>query len=71
MQKYIKNFRFWIYNTDNIEWWNGTKEQKRGFRLTLLGNVGASLLRNMLACRGQDINRAGKGMIRAGYESVN
>ena len=32
----------------------------------LLGTLGASLLRNMLA--GRRMNRAGEGMIRAGYE---
>ena len=33
----------------------------------LLGKLGASLLGNMLAVRG--INRAGEGIIRAGYRS--
>ena len=31
----------------------------------LLGTLGASLLRNILAQKG--INRAGKGIVRAGY----
>ena len=39
---------------------NGTKEQKGGFLGILLGTLGASLLRNMLA---------GKGIVRAGYGS--
>ena len=37
---------------------NETKEQKGGFLSMLLGTLGASLLRNMLA---------GKGIVRAGY----
>ena len=36
---------------------NETKEQKRGFLSMLLGTLGASLLRNLLA---------GKGIVRAG-----
>ena len=41
------------------------KEQKRGFLSMLLGTLGASLLRNLLA--GKGINRAGEGIVRAGY----
>ena len=47
-----------------------TKEQKRGFLSMLLGTLGASLLRNLLA--GKGIVRAGtgdnkgKGIVRAG-----
>ena len=33
----------------------------------LLGTLGVSLLRNVLAGRG--INRAGKGIVRAGYRN--
>ena len=46
---------------------NEAKGQKAGFLSMLLGTLGASLLRNMLA--GKRINRAGDGMIRAGYGS--
>ena len=35
----------------------------------LLGTLGASLLRNILA--GQGINRAGEGIVRAGYGNKN
>ena len=51
---------------------NEAKEQKGGFVSMLLGTLGASLLGNMLACKG--ILRAGYGnkrrigIIRAGYE---
>ena len=44
---------------------NEAKEQKGGFLSILLGTLGASLLRNILA--GKGINRAGEGVIRAGY----
>ena len=40
---------------------NESKEQKGGFLSMLLGTLGASLLRNILA--GKRINRAGKGAI--------
>ena len=46
---------------------NEVKEQKGGFLSMLLGTSAASLLGNMLA--GKRINRAGEGLIRAGYES--
>ena len=44
---------------------NEVKEQKGGFLSMLLGTLGASLLGNILA--GKGINRAGEGVIRAGY----
>ena len=44
---------------------NEAKEQKGGFFSMLLGTLGASLLRKILA--GKSINRAGEGVIRAGY----
>ena len=44
---------------------NEAKEQKGVFLSMLLGTLGASLLRNILA--GQGIDRAGEGVIRAGY----
>ena len=43
------------------------KEQKRGFLSMLLGTLGSSLLRNMLAGRG--VVRTGGGRIRVGYGS--
>ena len=46
---------------------NEVKEQKGGFLSMLLGTLGASLLGNMLT--GKEINRAGEGVIRAGYGS--
>ena len=51
---------------------NEVKEQKRGFLSMLLGTLGASLLANMLTCKG--IVRAGygskgRGINRAGYGS--
>ena len=50
-----------------------TKEQKRGFLRMLLGTLGASLLRNMLAGKGIVRagfgNKKGKGIVRAGYEN--
>ena len=33
----------------------------------LLGTLGASLLGNILAGKGRGINRAGEGIVRAGY----
>ena len=47
---------------------NKAKEQKGRFLIMLLGTLGASLLRNMLA--GTGINRAGEGIMRAGYGST-
>ena len=43
------------------------KKQRSGFLSMLLGTVGASLLRNMLADKG--VIRAREGTIRAGYGS--
>ena len=43
------------------------KEQKGGFLRMLLGTLGASLLGSLLTGRG--INRAGEGIVRAGYGS--
>ena len=55
---------------------NEVKEQKGRFLSMLLGTVGASLLRNLLtrkgmykAGKGKGINRAGEGIVRAGYGS--
>ena len=44
---------------------NEVKKQKGGFLGMLLGKLGASLLGNMMTGRG--VNRAGDGIIRAGY----
>ena len=44
---------------------NEVKKQKGGFLSMLLGTLGASLLGNLLTGRG--INRAGEGIVRAGY----
>ena len=41
------------------------KEQKGGFLSMLLGILGAILLGNILS--GKGINRAGEGIVRAGY----
>ena len=53
---------------------NGVKEQKGGFLSMLLGPLGASLLGNLLTRqgiyrvgKGKGINRAGEGVLRAGY----
>ena len=53
---------------------NEVKEQKGGFLSTLLGTLGASLLGNLLRDKGinrlgkgRRINRAGEGVLRAGY----
>ena len=62
---------------------NEVKEQKGGFLSMLLGTLGASLLGNLLtgkgviamsqgrriyrAGKGTEINRAGEGVLRAGY----
>ena len=44
---------------------NEAKEQKGGFLSMLLGTLGACLLGSILA--GKGINRAGDGIVRAGY----
>ena len=46
---------------------NEGKEQKGGFLSMLLGTLGASLLGNILA--GKGTNRAGEGIVRAGYRN--
>ena len=55
---------------------NEAKEQKGGFLSMLLGTLGASLLGNILvgkginrAGKGQQIDRAGEVVVRAGYEN--
>ena len=57
---------------------NEVKEQKGGFFSTLLGTIGASLLGNILegkginrAEKGCGINRAGEGIVKAGYGSCS
>ena len=57
---------------------NEVKEQKGGFLSMLLGTLGASLLGNLLtgqriykAGKGRGINRAGEGVLRAGYRNSN
>ena len=49
--------------TESVQ--NEVKEEKGGFLSMLIGTLGASLLGNILA--GKGINRAGEGVIRAGY----
>ena len=44
---------------------NETGEQRGGFLSMLFGTLGASLLGNILT--GKGINRAGEGIVRAGY----
>ena len=58
--------------TETIQ--NEVKEQKGGFLSMLLCTLGASLLGNLLTGRGvnragksKGINRAGQGIVRAGY----
>ena len=53
---------------------NEAKKQKGGFLSMLLGTLGASLLGNILAengvivtSKGRGVNRARKGIVRAGY----
>ena len=51
---------------------NEIKEEKGGFLSMLLGTLGATLLRNILAGKGinkkgRGINIAGEGIVRAGY----
>ena len=55
---------------------NEVKEQKGGFLSMLLSTLGASLLGNILTGQGinrsgkdRGINRAGGGVVRAGYSS--
>ena len=49
--------------TETIQ--NEVKKHKGGFRSILFSRLGASLLGNILTGRG--INRAGEGIVRAGY----
>ena len=49
--------------TESVQ--NEVKEEKGGFLSMLVGTLGASLLENILTGRG--INRAGEGIVRAGY----
>ena len=68
--KYKISWRFWFITkgvTETVQ--NEVKEQKRGFFSMLLGTLGASLLWNILSGRG--INRAGEGIVRAGYGNKN
>ena len=51
----------WV--TETVQ--NELKEQKGGFLSILLGTLGASSLGNLLT--GKETNRAGEGVIRAGY----
>ena len=60
--------------TETIQ--NEVKEQKKGFLSMLLGTLDASLLGNILTGRGinrerkgRGTNRAGEGVLRAGYGS--
>ena len=46
---------------------NEIKEQKGVFLSMLFGTLGASLLGNLLTGKGRGINRAGQGIVRAGY----
>ena len=46
---------------------NEVKEQKGEFLSMLLGTLGASLLGNLLT--GKGVNRAGEGVLRAGYDN--
>ena len=50
---------------------NEVKEQKGGFLSALLGTLGANLLGDLLIgkIKGKGINRAGEGVLRAGYGS--
>ena len=55
---------------------NEVKEQRGGFLSALLGTLGASLLGDLLtgrgiyrAGKGKGINRAGEGILRAGFEN--
>ena len=55
---------------------NEVKEQKGGLHSMLLGTLGTNLVGNLLtdreinrAGKGRGINRAGEGIVRAGYGS--
>ena len=53
--------------TESVQ--NKVKEQRGGFFCMLLGKLGASLLGNLLACKG--MHRAGEGIVRAGEGSMD
>ena len=66
----------WKGVTETVQ--NEVKEQKGGFLSALLGTLGASLLGDVLIGKrvyragkgkGKGINRAGEGVLRAGYGS--
>ena len=64
----------WKGVTETVQ--NEVKEQKGGFLSMFLGSLGESLLGNILTGRGinragkvRGINRAGEGVLRAGYGS--
>ena len=65
----VKSFEHsgWLLKGANKAIRNEAKEQKEGFLRMLLGTLDASLLGNILA--GKGANRAGEGVIRAGYEN--
>ena len=76
--KIVKSFEdsglFWKGVTETVQ--NEVKEQKGGFLRILLGSLGGSLLGNLLtgrgknrAGKGREINRAGDGIVRAGYDN--
>ena len=58
------SWTFWFI-TETVQ--NEVKEQKGGFLSMLLGTLDVSLLGNLSTGRGT--NRAGEGVIRAGYGS--
>ena len=60
--------------TESVQ--NEIKEQKGGFLSMLLGTLGASLLGNLLTCKGinkkiKGIHRAGEGIVRAGEGNMD
>ena len=62
--KYLEDFGLLLKEvTETIQ--NEAKEQKAGFLSLLLSTLGAILLGNILA--GKGMNRAGEGIVRAGY----
>ena len=71
--KYLKDSGLLLKGvTETVQ--NEVKEQKGGFLSMLLGTLGANLLGNLLtgwgiyrAGKGKGINRAGEGIVRAGY----
>ena len=85
MEDFIKIVKSLKWVTETVQ--NEVKEQKRGFVSMLLGTLGASLLGNLLIGKGiyragkgkgaittsqwRGINRAGEGVLRAGYGNNN